>query len=102
MTLPPVQLTARGCHEAELLATGGAPLDSFMGELSAERVAAEMRRSAGTLFPILVALSVADASGMAGTRPPRRPAKNDWMSLRQRKWPSCSPLKLAELFRYRL
>ena len=54
-----VQLSARAMCDLELLATGAfSPLDRFMSQADAERVAAEMRLKGGTLFPILAHLAL--------------------------------------------
>src|SRR5258708_7917153 len=58
-TLPSVQISARSQCDLELLATGAfSPLDRFMGRADYQRVLAEMRLSAGTLFPIPITLPV--------------------------------------------
>lgn len=81
--LPSVQLSARSVCDLELLATGAfSPLDRFMGKADAERVAAEMRQSDGTLFPIPITLNVSSADGLAGKDIGLRSAKNNllgWM-----------------------
>jgi sulfate adenylyltransferase len=59
--LPAVRLSERALCDLELLATGAfSPLNRFMGAEDYERVAAEMRLSAGQLFPIPVTLPVTD------------------------------------------
>jgi sulfate adenylyltransferase len=78
-----VQLPARSVCDLELLATGAfSPLDRFMGKADAERVAAEMRLTDGTLFPIPVTLGVSSADGLAGKDIALRSATNNllgWM-----------------------
>jgi len=65
-TLPSVQLSERSRCDLELLATGGfSPLDRFLGRADYERVVAEMRLANGTLFPIPIALPVADDAPVA-------------------------------------
>ncbi len=60
-TLPSITLSERASCDLELLATGAfSPLDRFMGKADFERVVDEMRLAGGALFPIPVALSVAE------------------------------------------
>src|SRR6059058_5155598 len=64
--LPSIQLSERSRCDLELLATGGfSPLDRFLGRADYERVVAEMRLADGTLFPIPIALPVADDAPVA-------------------------------------
>jgi sulfate adenylyltransferase len=59
--LPSIQLTDRSLCDVELLAIGAfSPLDQFMGADDYHRVIAEMRLQNGALFPIPIALSVAN------------------------------------------
>jgi sulfate adenylyltransferase len=59
--LPTVRLSDRAICDLELLATGGfSPLDRFMGAADYVRVLGEMRLANGQLFPIPVALPIAD------------------------------------------
>lgn len=85
--LPSLQLSARTLCDLELLATGAfSPLDRFMGKRESEGVVEEMRLPNGTLFPIPVTLSVADANGIAGKDIALRSAKNDligWMRVEE-------------------
>src|SRR5580700_8438201 len=82
-----VQLTPRTLCDLELLATGAfSPLDRFMGQADAERVAAEMRLAGGTLFPIPVTLSVDQINGFAGQEIALRTPKNNlvgWMKVEE-------------------
>ncbi|MCU1347372.1 MAG: cysC, partial [Acidobacteria bacterium] len=65
-TLPSIQLSERLRCDLELLATGAfSPLDRFLGRADYERVVAEMRLAGGTLFPIPIALPVADDAPVA-------------------------------------
>ena len=60
-TLPSVQLSERSRCDLELLATGAfSPLDRFLSRADHESVVRTMRLANGTLFPIPVALPVAD------------------------------------------
>ena len=53
--LPSITLSERGTNDLELLATGGfSPLRSFLGREDTDRVLADWRRWAGTLWPIPV------------------------------------------------
>jgi sulfate adenylyltransferase len=85
--LSSVQLTPRTLSDLELLATGAfSPLDRFMGQADAERVAAEMRLAGGTLFPIPVTLSVDQIDGIAGQEIALRTPKNNlvgWMKVEE-------------------
>lgn len=85
--LPSLQISARTLCDLELLATGAfSPLDRFMGKRESEGVAEEMRLPNGTLFPIPVTLSVADANGIAGKDVALRSAKNNligWMRVEE-------------------
>jgi len=65
-SLPSIQLSERLRCDLELLATGAfSPLDRFMGPADYERVVAEMRLAGGALFPIPIALPVADDAPVA-------------------------------------
>jgi sulfate adenylyltransferase len=85
--LPSLQLTARTLCDLELLATGAfSPLDRFMGQADAERVAAEMRLAGGTLFPIPVTLQADQTDGIAGKEIALRTSKNNligWMKVEE-------------------
>ena len=60
-TLPSIQLSERSRCDLELLATGAfSPLDRFIGRADYEAVLATMRLANGTLFPIPIALPIAD------------------------------------------
>lgn len=60
-TLPSVQLSERSRCDLELLATGAfSPLDRFLSRADYESVVRTMRLANGTLFPIPIALPVAD------------------------------------------
>jgi sulfate adenylyltransferase len=82
-TLPSLQLTARMQCDLELLATGAfSPLERFMGPADYERVVAEMRLADGTLFPIPVALPVADDAPVElGRDVALRSTKNDLLAV---------------------
>lgn len=63
--LPSIQISPRSLCDLELLATGAfSPLDRFMGKAEYTRVLEEMRLADGTLFPIPVALPVAETEGI--------------------------------------
>jgi sulfate adenylyltransferase len=60
-TLPSIQISERSRCDLELLATGAfSPLDRFMSHADYESVVSTMRLASGTLFPIPVALPIAD------------------------------------------
>jgi sulfate adenylyltransferase len=60
--LPSWDLTARQHCDLEMLLSGAfSPLAGFMGQADYERVCAEMRTSAGVLFPIPITLDVTEA-----------------------------------------
>ena len=60
-TLPSIQLSERARCDLELLATGAfSPLERFLGRADYESVVRTTRLADGTLFPIPVALPVAD------------------------------------------
>ncbi|HEX2060980.1 MAG TPA: bifunctional sulfate adenylyltransferase/adenylylsulfate kinase [Thermoanaerobaculia bacterium] len=60
-TLPSIQLSERSRCDLELLATGAfSPLDRFLSRADYESVVRTMRLANGTLFPIPIALPIAD------------------------------------------
>lgn len=60
--LPDVRLSPRALHDLELLAVGAfSPLDRFMGKADYESVMHNMRLADGTLFPMPITLTVAEA-----------------------------------------
>ena len=60
-TLPSIQISERSRCDLELLATGAfSPLDRFLSRADYESVVRTMRLANGTLFPIPIALPIAD------------------------------------------
>lgn len=66
-TLPSITISERASCDLELLASGTfSPLDRFMGEADFHGVVDEMRLASGVLFPIPIALTVANAPELGG------------------------------------
>ena len=64
--LPTIRLSERAICDLELLATGAFhPLDRFMGHADYARVLEEMRLASGELFPIPVAMPIANDESVA-------------------------------------
>jgi sulfate adenylyltransferase len=82
-----LQLTPRMLCDLELLAAGAfSPLDRFMGKADAERVAAEMRISGGTLFPVPVILQTNRIDAVDGQEIALRTPQNHlagWMKVEE-------------------
>jgi len=82
-TLPSLQISDRSVHDLELLATGAfSPLRSFMGQADYESVLKDMRLANGTLWPLPIALPVADnAPVQPGASVTLRNSKNDLLAV---------------------
>jgi len=83
LSLKRLQLTPRSVCDLELLATGAfSPLDRFMRRADYERVLDEMRLADGALFPLPVALPVAeDANVKAGEEVALADQHNDLLAV---------------------
>lgn len=88
--LPSVQLSGRSLCDIELLATGAfSPLDRFMGRAALAGVVREMRLPDGTLWPMPIALPVADAV---------RPREGDEIALRSPHNDLIAVMRVEEVF----
>jgi sulfate adenylyltransferase len=85
-----VQLSSRSLCDIELLATGAfSPLDRFMGRAALQSVVRDMRLPDGSLWPMPVALPVADAA---------RPAEGAEIALRSPHNDLLAVMRVEEVF----
>jgi sulfate adenylyltransferase len=85
-----VQLSSRSLCDIELLATGAfSPLDRFMGRAALQSVVRDMRLPDGSLWPMPVALPVADAA---------RPAEGAEIALRSPHNDLVAVMRVDEVF----